>query len=157
MPRGRAGSREKTSPVVIETTQRNAQILQLRVQGYSQQKIADSLGLAKSTVSEIISTALDKTLREPADELRAIEIERLEALHRELLIQFHAAKGEGKVPLMLQVADRLLRTSERLSRVAGLELPINFIENTAIQIVPRDYRDALKSVMTIEGSLTDDN
>lgn len=67
----------------LDTAERDAKAARLRARGASLQQIVDALGYAdKSHARQGITRALDATVREPADELRAVLSDRLDTLTR---------------------------------------------------------------------------
>lgn len=72
--------RDSTSADAIETAQRHAEWFKLRLAAKSYREIAELHGVHHSTVQEAISRRLKETLAEPANELRELELGRLDAL-----------------------------------------------------------------------------
>lgn len=109
-------SQSKTSQKGLNTVERQRQALELRKAGKGFQAIADQLGYSDASGAyRAVTAALQKTLQEPADDLRRMELERLDALHGVLWAQ--AQDGDqGAV-------DRLLRVMERRARLLGLDAP----------------------------------
>ncbi|WP_433434953.1 hypothetical protein [Nonomuraea sp. CA-141351] len=91
------------------------------------------------TAYEAVQRGLRNTLQEPADEVRRLELERLDELAqkaREVMRATHYLVSQGRVvrltrggmPLeddgpVLQAIDRLLRIQERRARLLGLDCP----------------------------------
>ena len=91
--------------------------------------IASRLGYASpSGAFKAIEAGLRATLREPADALRALELERLDALH-------HSLWGRA-VAGNLFALDRVLAVARRRSALLGLDAPKK-IETTLIADVER--------------------
>lgn len=89
--------------------------LELRLAGGTLEAIGETVGLHKSNVSRRIKAALADIPKEEADELRAIENERLNVM--QTAIWRKVRQGEyGAV-------DRALRISERRSKLNGLDAP----------------------------------
>jgi AraC-like DNA-binding protein len=95
--RGQHGKFIRTS----ETAERQAEALRLRSRGLSYQKIAEELGYNDaSAASKAIKTALDATIREPAEDVRALELGRLDDLYAkvsDILDREHYAVSNGRV------------------------------------------------------------
>lgn len=90
--------------------------LTLRKAGASYQAIADALGYATSMGAwKAVKSALKKTLQEPADELRQLELARLDDMAK--AIAPHVAAGN------LTAIDRNLKIMERRARLIGLDAP----------------------------------
>ena len=100
----------------LAALERQMQALELRKAGVSYAKIAEVLGYASTGGShKAVSSALKKTLQEPADELRKLEVERLDAA----LSSIWASVKQGQYGAI----DRALRIMERRARLLGLDAP----------------------------------
>lgn len=102
--------------VSIEKNDKHRQALELRKAGASYEVIADKLGYSHpSGAHKAVTSALQKTLREPADDLRNLELDRLDAI---MLALWQPARqgNQGAV-------DRILRIMERRSKLLGLDAP----------------------------------
>lgn len=121
----------------IETAQRDAEAARLRARGWSYQRIADEMGLSQSAAHEAVQRALRETVEEPAAEVRALEVERLDAMYAavvEVLERQHVTVSNGRViyvgdePLqddapVLAAVDRLLKIQARRAALLGLDMP----------------------------------
>lgn len=98
----------------IAKTDKHRQALELRKAGASYEVIAEKLGYSHpSGAHKAVSSALQKTLREPADDLRNLELDRMDAMMLALWTQ--ARQGnQGAV-------DRILRIMERRAKLMGLD------------------------------------
>lgn len=106
----------KSGHTAIEANDRQRQALELRKAGVGYQAIADRLGYKDhSGAYRAVKTALRKTLQEPADELRAVEVERLDAM---LLGLWTKAKAGD-----LLAVDRVLKIMDRRADLLGLDAP----------------------------------
>lgn len=105
----------KTSPARIEVNEKQARAMELRKAGCSFQEIADELGYASpSGAYEAVKAALDRTLREPAEALRTIELERLDTMW--------TAVWENALAGDLDSIATALRIAERRARLLGLDV-----------------------------------
>ena len=78
MPQGRHRTESLTSPRRIEAVNKQRQALELRMAGWSYAVIASQLGYKGHTGAlEAVKVALKKTLEEPAENYRALTLERL--------------------------------------------------------------------------------
>lgn len=132
--------------------ERDAEACRLRASGYSYGEIAQQLRYGnKSNAHRAVQTALDSTVREGADDLRELALIELAAmkraawdvLHREHLLVSHGqlVRHQGE-PIpddgpVLQALDRLLRISERESRLVGLDAPVR----SRVETITSDYLD----------------
>lgn len=121
--------------------ERRAQILRLRIAAVPVPQIAERYGISEATVRSDISRALatrSKELISAADELRALELEKLEAMERAAwavvhrqhphvtpsgVIVRHPETGEILTDAgpVLSAIDRLLKIQERRAKLLGLD------------------------------------
>ena len=105
-----------TSPRRLTAAERQRQALELRKAGVTFETIATQLGYRnRSGAYKAVMSALRRTLQEPADEVRRLELERLDALLLALWSQ--ARQGhQGAI-------DRCLKIAERRAKLLGLDAP----------------------------------
>lgn len=95
----------------------------LRIAGVTYDQIAKQLGLkARSTARDLVLNAIKEHTREPAEEVRDRELQRLDDLMRGLWLK---AK-EGSV----QHVDRVLKIMERRARYLGIDAPTKLEHST---------------------------
>ena len=98
----------------VQALDRTSRALELRKSGATFAHIANELGYAnESGAYKAVMRALKKTLQEPADEVRTLEVERLDSLLNGLWQRRH-------VP---EITDRILRIMERRAKLLGLDAP----------------------------------
>jgi len=98
----------------LTALERKLKALELRKAGFTYQAIADMVGYKTAGgAHRAVLTALKKTLQEPSDEVRKIELERLDELLKALWDKRHNPA----------YADRVLRIMERRSKLLGLDAP----------------------------------
>lgn len=127
----------------LATAQRDAEACRLRTLGHTYDQIAAELGYRNRALAwRAVQRALYATVAEPAAEVRALELARLDKMTLaawEVLERRHVTVSGGKVitvvddhgvehPLdddgpVLQAIDRLLRIQERRARLLGLDAP----------------------------------
>jgi len=106
----------KTSPRIIKSRERQALALELRKSGATYQQIADQLGYrSPQSAHKSVTSALKKLVEEPSEELRKVELERLDGMFLEMYRQ--AKQG------ILGAVDRCLRIMERRAKLLGLDAP----------------------------------
>lgn len=120
------------------TAARDAEACRLRARGLTYEQIATDLGMAsRSSAYDAVQRALTATVKEPAEEVRQIELIRLDELHRSALAVLeatHYVVDKGAVVLwngepliddgpILAAVDRLLKVQERRARLLGLDSP----------------------------------
>lgn len=102
------------SPRRIVNAERQAQALQLRRAGAAYDEIARQLGYTKMGAWKAVASALKKTLQEPADDVRKLELERLDRLL--LAIWNRAIQGDD------DAIDRVLKITDRRAALLGLNV-----------------------------------
>ncbi len=109
-------SESKTSERRLEAVQKQRQALQLRLAGVPFAHIAEKLGYrSASGAFKAVSSALERTLREPADAVRKLELERLD----HFLFRLWPAIQRGE-PAAIGQAVKIL---ERRAKYLGLDAP----------------------------------
>src|SRR5690606_36769481 len=119
---------------------RHAQAARLRAQHWTYQKIADELGYPnRSEAYRAVQRALKAAIREPGEEMLALELERLDRMARaaEEVLEAHHVKlaggeivyDEGGQPLadtkpVLEAIDRSLKIQQRRARLFGLDAQV---------------------------------
>jgi hypothetical protein len=120
------------------TPERAVEAMRLRTRGMSYREIAQEMGFNnESAVRDLVSRALLATLSEPADDLRQLELQRLDfmwAAVLKVLERHHVTVSNGKViylgdtPLhddapILAAVDRLVKIQDRRAKLLGLDAP----------------------------------
>lgn len=127
-PKTRSGT--KASGNAITTVERQAQAVELRKAGCTFQQIADQLGYAgHQGAYKAVMAALRKTLQEPSDELRTMELERLDAMLNALWPQIMARNQF--TPRAVEVA---LKVMDRRAALVGLDAPKQVEDHRTITI-----------------------
>jgi hypothetical protein len=122
----RGGNRRRTSPDMIDVAQRQTEALRLRQSGRTFQEIADELGYSDASgARNAVLAALQTTVVEPNNEVRQLELSRLDALLASLWPT--AMTGDqGAI-------DRILKILERRSKMLGLDaapkMPVGDIDD----------------------------
>lgn len=101
----------------VKAHTRQLQALELRKAGLTYARIAEICGYAsKIGAHKAVQAAIRSTLREVAEDVRSLEIDRLDALMTGVYPQ--AIKGnQGAI-------DRVLRIMERRAKLLGLDAPV---------------------------------
>ncbi len=98
----------------ISYAMKKRQALKMRADGKGFQEIADEIGWkSHSSAHEAVMKALRETLQEPADELRVLEVERLNKLY-----EFTVRRIDKD---NLWAVDRALKIMERRASLLGLD------------------------------------
>jgi hypothetical protein len=118
----------------INRTQRVEQAIRMRIAGAQWAEIATACGWSdKSSAYNAVNSVLKGTLREAADELRTLEVLRLDALLESIWPQ---ATPSNRQP-NLRAVDRVLAIMERRAKLLGLDTPAN--STPTAQVVIRSY------------------
>ena len=106
-----------TSPGGMTAAAKQAKAMRLRASGMSFENIARELGYrSHSGAHKAVTTGLQKTLKEPAEELRTLEAERLD---RMLEAMWPRATGDSKEATWY--VDRVLAIMDRRAKLLGLD------------------------------------
>lgn len=98
-----------------ELAERTKKALQLRLAGAAYRDIAKVVGVSHGTVHDDVQRALRDIPKREADDLRAVEVERLDALQK--AVWDDAMDGD------LQAVDRAVRIIDRRAKMLGLDAP----------------------------------
>ena len=99
-----------------DQAERRRQALELRKAGATYDQIARQIGYAnEGGAYKAVQAALKAVYREPADEVRKLELERLDRLT--LALWTRAKEGEA------EAIDRVLKLMDRRAKLLGLDAP----------------------------------
>lgn len=108
------GRRKTPSP---ETIAREADVLRLRLEGFTFDAIAKQVGLGSpSAAHDAYTRAMKRTLQPAADEIREAELARLDAIQTRMWERMEA--GE------LKAAEIILKVLDRRAKYLGLDSPL---------------------------------
>jgi len=105
----------KSQTRAVKSHDRKLKALELRKAGYDYRRIGETLGCSVTQAHRDVAAALKLTLQEPADDVRALEVERLDNMLRALWRDVSAG-NHGAI-------DRALRVMERRAKLLGLDAP----------------------------------
>lgn len=103
----------KTGLDHIEKVERQAQALRMRRAGKTVKEISQHFGVGTTTIYKYIQTALKETIREPAEEIIALELLRLDAM-------FDGVFSDAKTGDVKAIG-AALRIMERRAKYLGLD------------------------------------
>src|SRR5690625_1421377 len=124
------------------------QCLELRLAGATYEDIGEVVGRHKANVYRRIKKAIREIPKSEVEELRALESERLSRVQRSVWRQ--ALEGH------LGAVDRVIKSSERRSRLLGLDSPQRVdLEASSVDIdaVARDILGAMTAEEKSDGAL----
>lgn len=143
---------------------RDGQAARLRARGLTYEQIAADLGFSdKGAAHHAVQRALTEAVKEPADELRQLELVRLDEMHRAALAVMeatHFVVDKGAVvewdgaPLVddspvLAAVDRLLKVQDRRAKLLGLDSPQRV--SVDAQNLGEDIKGLIGALMSGEG------
>lgn len=119
----------------LEGAERDAEAARLRARGWNYTQIGDALGTDRGNAHHAVQRALAAAVREAADEVRELELTRLDDMYAAVIAvleakHFTVSHGKvvylGKEPLVddapvLAAVDRLLKIQERRAKLLGLD------------------------------------
>lgn len=120
---------------------RAAKAMQLRILGYGFQQIATECGYSdKASAYNAVKRELARTVQQPADELRTLEADRLDALLRTFLPK--ALKGDT------WSCDRVLAIMDRRAKLLALDVPADAVPVglAQVRVIMRGERPALEAL-----------
>lgn len=130
----------KTSPRMMKGHERTLQALQLRASGATYDQIALALGYAnRSCAFQAVQRGLRMTLREPADQVRDLELQRLDRLQAALWAR--AIKGGYRA------IETILKLMDRRAKLMGLDAPTRVDITQTIRQVAEDNGLPVDQVM----------
>lgn len=116
---------QKTKPETIEAKQRAVLALEARKEGKTFAQIAEEVGYnSPQAAHDAVKRALDAMIREPAESVRRLELERLDTLWQ---IQYLNAQA-GDVQAMAAC----MRIMERRAKLLGLDAPTKVESKTEV-------------------------
>jgi hypothetical protein len=153
MPRARGGNGRYTRSQ--DTAERDAAACRLRTEGRTYDQIAQQLGFAdRSNARDAVERALKATVQEPADQVRQLELARLDALWAAawaVLEREHVVVNSGEIvidtregadgqPLLddapvLKAVQTLLKVAERRAKLLGLDAPTKIEQGGTVKYV----------------------
>ena len=144
----------KTSSKAIEVREKDRKALELRKAGASYELIAKQLGYADSSGAyKSVKRSMQSIISEPAEELRAVEYERLNQML--LILWERVQQGE------LGAIDRALSIMDRISKMYGLDSPrkteVNQTITQGVMIVDGTKDEYLSAIRNeIDGDVVTD-
>ncbi len=139
------GPRAITSAKSIRDAERRAEMLSLRVQGWTLEQIGAHMSVGADTVHRVISRALTAQTREPAEELLTLELGRCDVLLTEAMQTvkaFHPMVSGGKIvsaPMLNNQGEpiRNPETGDVLTRVVEDKAPKLAAIHVAVKVSER--------------------
>lgn len=118
-------------PTVIELADQQAQILNMKRDGMGLREIGKKLGLSHETVRRRLAAAIQDLVTPAAEEVRKIELERLDYYVTKLTKQI---ENGTQVARNIEVA---MKVAERRSKLLGLDAP-DKLDATITEVTQED-------------------
>lgn len=131
-----------------EIAKRRAEAARLRSRSLTYRQIAEHLGISVSQAHDDVRAALKEILTEPAEDVRKMELEKLdraEAAVLAVLEAHHVTVSHGRLILdgdelpipdhgpVLQAATALVRLSESRRKLLGLDAPAQVVTDSTVR------------------------
>lgn len=138
----------KTTAAAEATAERWREALELRKAGHSYDVIAERCGYSdRGAAYKAVQTALREITAEAAEDVRKLEVERLDAqLVRLADVREHAAL-EGDLATVLRTEDVTLRVGERRARLLGVDAPTKTQEVPPEKLTDAELAEELKAAL----------
>ena len=130
MPR-RSGSQARRAPNPAQVAEQQESCYELKLAGWSYQRIATETGLAVGTVHNRIQARIEQRVQPLADELRAIEVDRLDRYLAKLDAQIQEDRSLAR---NVEVA---VKVAERRAKLLGIDAPEK-VEATVTEVTQED-------------------
>lgn len=118
------------SPRRIEAVESQKKALEMRMRGLAYSAIAEKLGLASGqTAWNMVESALQRTIQEPADAVRKVELGRLDVL---FMVAYHKVIEDRD----MHASQQALNIMNRRARLLGLDAPVQTVNKTTVSTDP---------------------
>lgn len=149
---GRGESMASERRLKARQTKRDA--LELKMSGATYAAIAEQLGITRSSAHKAVQTAMREMIAEPAEEVRRMEITRLDRMAVPFWLVV-IAQGSTLIERRLAV-ETLLKIMDRRARLLGLDAPIKIDYTRELEaslddtdLTDDERRDALREASAI--------
>jgi hypothetical protein len=128
------GPRTRTVGNKVETAEQSRRCYELKLAGWSHDKIADELKISHGTVQNRINAHLAVRVQPLADELRAVIVDRLDLCIEKLHNQIQYDEQGGRLARNIEV---LVKVEERRAKLLGVDAPER-VEATVTEVTQED-------------------
>lgn len=114
------------TPAKMTAVEKRARAVNLRKSGMTYEEIGHSMGVTKQAAHKLVMKELKRLAElhhESANELRALELARLDDINKVLYGKISGDSNENKPPDLASI-DRYLKLMERRAKLLGLDQPI---------------------------------
>ncbi len=111
---------QRVNKRMLEFREKQAIALDMRRKGFLLREIGAALGIDnQGTVTKLIQKAMREVVREPAEELVQMELDRLDSM----FVKAYERAADHEKPLNKEAVDTCLRIMERRARLLGIDKP----------------------------------
>ena len=111
---------QRSNERMLAFRDKQAIALEMRRKGHILSEIGAVLGIDRtSTVSKLIQKAMREIVREPAEEVMQMELDRLDAM----FVKAYERAADHEKPLNKEAVDTCLRIMERRAKLLGIDKP----------------------------------
>jgi hypothetical protein len=139
----------------VETAEQSRRCYELKLAGWSHNRIADELKISHGTVQNRIDAHIALRVQPLADELRAVMVDRLDLCIERLHDQIQDDEAAHRLARNIEV---LVKVEERRAKLLGVDAPER-VEATVTEVTQADLelqellREAKAQVVTEEAKL----
>jgi len=109
-------ARKRSRPISLEA--RDKEILDLRLKGWSQTKIAEHFGIGQAVISRALTRMLKEPIKEAAGEVVQLELTRLDEMFRNAYKRASSERGFDP-----RAIESCLKIMDRRAKFLGLDAP----------------------------------
>lgn len=125
-----ATHKSRQHPVRVEAAYKQNLAMRLRIKGYSYRQIAKKLGIVndnpETAVYTLIRSGINSVRLDSAEEMRNIELTRLDALQVIAWAAIEKAAKRGDVRAVSTGVNSIVRLSDRRAKLMGLDAPVKY-------------------------------
>jgi hypothetical protein len=140
------GNSAKRDIRTADVQEKRARALDLRRRGLTYRDVAKQLGCALSIAHEYVHEAIAAIPREAAEDVRALELAKLDASERRLARAAQKAEHAGEFGVVATVTNALTKIAERRSKLLGLDAPEKIEHSGTVEATPEAARAVMASL-----------
>jgi hypothetical protein len=139
-----------SSPKNVKTRQRITEALEYRRQGYSYDRIGQTMRISTPYAHELVLRGMDMVIQEPAEVVLQMELARLDAMMASVYTR--AVEGDKEaINTVLKIMDRRQRLlgldklqAKTESQIpSGVDITVTFVSADGIELIDAEYARAM--------------